>query len=397
MEQENPPSTTDTSRVGPAPADPSIRDGRGSLPFAGDSDSLQRLLFGNQGMRVAWSVALFGALFYIFREFGYVFFGTVYSMIFPLDWLEGTSALTVTLGESVQLFALVAAAAIVAKVERRPGNLLAFNLAGPRKIFHFTTGLVIGFAALSALIGGLAWGGWLRFGPVALSGAAVLKFGLLWALAFLTVGFFEEGAFRCYLQFTLTRGINFWWALGAIALIFCDLTRRGAGNGIGGVYLIAALGLIPCLLLERLRSESSGFWQAAWVTSTFFGAIHTWNRGENWIGIFAAASVGFALCVSVKLTGSAWWAIGFHAAWDWAETYFYGTPDSGLPAKGHLLTTNPAGAAIWSGGTDGPEGSLLIIPLILLLLLALLALYGRGKRGVAHLAAAAGLTEQATG
>ncbi len=84
-------------------------------------------------------------------------------------------------------------------------------------------------------------------------------------------------------------------------------------------------------------------------------------------------------CVSVRLTGSAWWAIGCHAAWDWAETYFYGAADSGFPAQGHYLTTRPAGPAIWSGGADGPEGSVLVLGIILMLLAALLVLYGQKK------------------
>ena len=82
-----------------------------------------------------------------------------------------------------------------------------------------------------------------------------------------------------------------------------------------------------------------------------FGFVHTGNNGENWIGIFAAAFIGFVFCVSIWVTGSAWWAIGCHAAWDWAETYFYGTADSGLVAPGHLLTTSPAGNPLWSGGS----------------------------------------------
>jgi hypothetical protein len=81
----------------------------------------------------------------------------------------------------------------------------------------------------------------------------------------------------------------------------------------------------------------------------------------------------------VRVTGSAWWAIGCHAAWDWAETYFYGAADSGFQPQGHYLTTSPAGNALWSGGTDGPEGSLLVLGIILLLLVALIAIYGRGK------------------
>ena len=96
--------------------------------------------------------------------------------------------------------------------------------------------------------------------------------------------------------------------------------------------------------------------------------IHTYNYGENWMGILAAAAIGFVFCVSVRLTGSAWWAIGCHASWDWAESYFYGTADSGFYARGHLLTSIPAGPALWSGGSAGPEGSVLVFLVILLLL-----------------------------
>ena len=59
------------------------------------------------------------------------------------------------------------------------------------------------------------------------------------------------------------------------------------------------------------------------------------------------------------MTGSLWWAIGFHAAWDWGESYFYGTSDSGLMARGHLFGEHPVGKLLWSGGgftTDSPAG-----------------------------------------
>jgi membrane protease YdiL (CAAX protease family) len=131
--------------------------------------------------------------------------------------------------------------------------------------------------------------------------------------------------------------------------------------------------------MQLTNARSAGFWQAVWVTSTLFGFVHTGNNGENWIGIFAAAAIGFVFCVSVWVTGSAWWAIGCHAAWDWAETYFYGTADSGFASKGHFLTSSPTGKAFWSGGTDGPEGSVLVLGAILLLLVALITIYGRGR------------------
>jgi hypothetical protein len=104
--------------------------------------------------------------------------------------------------------------------------------------------------------------------------------------------------------------------------------------------------------------------------------MHVSNPGETWIGIFAAAFIGFVFCVSVRVTGSAWWGIGCHAGWDWAETYFYGTADSGLTPQSCYLTSHPAGNPLWSGGAVGPEGSVLVLGAILLLLVVVLV-YGR--------------------
>ena len=212
----------------------------------------------------------------------------------------------------------------------------------------------------------------------------------LWGLTFLVVGCVEEGIFRCYFQFTLTRGINFWWALGIVAACCLDLALRTKGHGPWGVYAMALLGFFPCLALHRRAAARSAFWQASWATSTVFGFMHTSNGGENWIGIFSAAAIGFVFCVSIWATGSAWWAIGCHAGWDWAETYFYGTADSGFVSKGHLLTTTPAGNVFWSGGTDGPEGSVLVLGAILLLLVVLILVYGRKRPSAAAAETAVG-------
>jgi hypothetical protein len=361
---EKSPDATFTPQ--PAPFDPEPWETR----------AVRWVFLGGQGLRAGWSVLVFFLLTgLISAAVGFVF---VKLHLVDLGKRTDFTASAVVLGELIPFLGLVGAAALLALIERRR-SLLAFNLTGPRCALHFFSGLAAGFLALSALVGAMAWGHWLHFGPVALSGAEIFKFGAIWGCAFLLVGCVEEGTFRCYLQFTLTRGINFWWALGTIGLVCLGLFARSRGNGVWGVYAVALLGLLPCLWLHLKKAEGAGFWQAAWVTSTLFGYIHTGNNGENWIGIFAAALIGFVFCVSVRVTGSAWWAIGCHAAWDWTETYFYGAADSGNVATGHYLTTSPAGNALWSGGTDGPEGSLLVLGVILLLLAALLAIYGRRK------------------
>ena len=332
---------------------------------------------GNQGLRAGWSALIwFILLGLIGAAVGFIF---VRLHLIDFSKMDHVTAPLAFFNELIAFLALVGAASAIALIEGRR-NLLAYNLTGPRRISNFFSGLAAGFLALSALVGAMAWGGWLHFGPIALSGAEILKYGALWAIAFLLVSCMEEGIFRGYLQFTLTRGINFWWALVIVGLLCLELLHRAKGNAAWGIYAIALLGLFPCLMLHVRKTPRSGFWQAAWVTSTIFGYIHVSNSGENWIGIFAAALIGFVFCVSVRVTGSAWWAIGCHASWDWAETYFYGTADSGMVATGHYLTATPSGNALWSGGADGPEGSLLVLGVILLLLAALLIIYGRRRQ-----------------
>lgn len=335
---------------------------------------LRWMFIGDQGLRAGWSVLLFGFVFTLVL----LAVGSLFSQahLVPSKPPANPTPRDGIFSELIPFLALLAGAAVVALVERR--RLLDFNLRGPRRPQHFFSGLLIGFLALSALIGALAWGHWLRLGPQSLSAGQLFRYALLWACAFLLVGCVEEGTFRCYLQFTLTRGINFWWAFGVNAATCLDLMVRATGNGVWGDYALALLGVIPCYILHRKSAaRSAAFWQAAWVTSTLFGFLHTGNGGENWIGIFAAGAIGFVFCVSIWATGSAWWAIGCHAGWDWGETYFYGTADSGLLARGHLFASTPSGNVLWSGGNDGPEGSLLVLAVILLLLFALLAFYRR--------------------
>jgi len=360
--QETTPETllqTETSTIPP-------------VPEPAETRFLKWMIFGRDGLRVGWSAALFLFLTVLFM----IILAAVTSAFLDKSQSKANqlSPTTALANEAIQFVAILGAVAICARIERR--RILEYNLTGSRKALHFTSGLLAGIVALTILIGALYWGEWIHFGPVALSGGQILGFGAVWGAVFLLTGFVEEGSVRCYLQFTLTRGIDFWWALGLVgAMCLCGLLQKG--DGIWGVYLISVLGLIPCLWLHLSKSESAGFWQAAWATSTFFGFIHTGNGGENWIGIFAAAAIGFVFCVSIRLTGSAWWAIGFHASWDWAQTFFFGTADSGLVAQGHYLSTNPVGKTLWSGGTDGPEGSLLIVPLIVLIQLGLIVVHGR--------------------
>ncbi len=338
-----------------------------------EPNTFDSIFVGSEGLRAGWSILLFYSMYYLFRMVA----GTIF---YTAGWIGDTvdsSASSVLIVELIPFLSLLASGTIMALLEGR--RIMSYNLASPRGSLRFISGALAGFVALSILVGMLAWGGWLRFDATLLPSGQKLGFAALWGCAFLFVACVEEGLFRCYGLFTLARGINFWWALAIEAVLCGDTFLRSRSNGAWGVCLIVLLGFLPCLTLHRKSAPRSGFWQAAWVTSTAFAFYHTLNSGENWIGIFAAGAMGCVFCLSVRVTGSAWWAIGFHAAWDWAETYFYGVADSGLQGKDHFLGASPVGNVLWSGGSDGPEGSLLVLGVILLLVVFLVAAYGRGQ------------------
>jgi len=88
--------------------------------------------------------------------------------------------------------------------------------------------------------------------------------------------------------------------------------------------------------------------------------------------------LGLALCYSVRRTGALWFAIGFHAAFDFFALSFYGSPNTGnngLPLEHHILDTHIAGPAWLTGGPQGLEASWLVPPLVLGMCLLLRRLY----------------------
>lgn len=286
---------------------------------------MRRVFIGPQGIRAGWSALIFVAIF-IALEF-------VAAWIFQLSTHShpGAKALlspgTALVQEGVQAVLVLIATAIMARIEHRRTN--SYGYAGRAKLARFAGGILCGFGAISALVGGLAAAGLLDLGSRTLHGGVAWEYAGAWAAVFLCVAIFEESLLRGYLQYTLARGMGFWW--GALVLSFV------------------------------------------------FGSAHGHNPGETQVGLFSAGAIGLIFCLSLWYTGSLWWALGFHSAWDWGESYFYGTADSGMVAKGHLYAEHPTGALLWSGGPTGPEGSLLIFPLIVVIALLMWLWWGRRK------------------
>jgi hypothetical protein len=94
--------------------------------------------------------------------------------------------------------------------------------------------------------------------------------------------------------------------------------------------------------------------------------VHLLNSGENRVGAAGLAIWALVMCLTVRRTGTLWFAVGFHAADDFAETFLFSVKNSGQPAQGQLLHSTMHGPAWLSGGTVGPEASIFSFVAILL-------------------------------
>jgi membrane protease YdiL (CAAX protease family) len=312
------------------------------------TSTLHHIFMGRDGLRAGWRllifIAILAALLVAANALGHKLH------LLPPRPAKGaperpfTPTFTIIV-ELIPFLLTVLATWIMSRIERRSNSV--YGLGGPHKLSLFLKGLVWGVVCLSLLVTILWKAGFLAIDERLLFGSAVLHYGLLWLLAFFLVGLLEEYLTRGYLLYTLTRGL-------------------------AGIYRFA---------FNTRHSAAMGFWTAAILLSIVFGLGHGSNPGESPIGLLSAGLASLVFCLSLWRTGSLWWAIGFHASWDWAQSFLYGVADSGTLAAPRLLSTHPVGKPLLSGGTTGPEGSvfvLLILALIVVLILLTLprSVYG---------------------
>jgi len=247
----------------------------------------------------------------------------------PLSVVDGIEQ------EGISFAVIFAISLLMAFIERR--RVSAYGLGGQRSVSRFFTGAIWGLAAIGLLVGTLRLMHLVSFDAQLDHGWQILRFGALQLVLFLLVGLLEEYLFRGYLQSTLTRGMV------------------GLGNRISASH-----------------GRAVAFWIATIITSGLFFLAHTGNNGEDKLGLLLVFLAGAAFVFALWRTGSLWWAIGFHTAWDWSQSFLYGVPDSGLLAQGRMFSTHAMGNPLLSGGSVGPEGSVFCIPILLLVILVLL-------------------------
>jgi CAAX protease family protein len=289
--------------------------------------ALRGLYFGDEGLRAFWGMLLFLFFLKVLRHAVFLIVLAIIPAAKPSG--GGIAPREIYVFELSVLFCATIATCLMAIIERRP--IAAYGFSPRHSLRYFGAGLATGVALLSLLVAVLRATGLLVFDARLLFGAGVFRYGAIWLGGFLLVGFAEELLNRGYLQFTLSRCLTpiYRWLIGA------------------------------------RRPETLGFWTAALILSFAFGYGHRTNSGESPLGLLSAGLAGFLFCLSLWRTGSLWWAIGFHASWDWAQSFLYGVADSGSIVRGRLFATHAIGRPYLSGGLTGPEGSLLFLPVAL--------------------------------
>jgi CAAX protease family protein len=284
----------------------------------------QTIFVSPKGLRPFWRVlAYFGM-----REVLYLLLVAAVPYVLNPDIL---TVWLILLGEVIFLVAAMVPGLMLAVLENRPFGTYGLPRRGAFGK-SFWAGTAWGFGAITLLLLVLYTLGDFDFGSRALHGVRIFNFAIFWGFFFLLVGVAEEFFLRGYAQFTMTQSI--------------------------------------------------GFWPAAIVFSIGFGILHFNNPGESRVGLAGAALIGLFFCLTLRRTGNLWFAVGFHAAWDWGESYFYSVPDSGGTVPRHLMRTTFHGSRWLTGGSVGPEGSVLVFVVIAVLWIAFDRAYPTVKYGI---------------
>jgi membrane protease YdiL (CAAX protease family) len=150
------------------------------------------------------------------------------------------------------------------------------------------------------------------------------------------------------------------WSLG--------MARFGAASGLDGLgsTVIALLcgAILEELLLRavlfRIVEQAGGTASGIVVSAVVFGALHGANPGATlWSDAAIAIEAGIMLALAYALTRNLWLAIGIHLGWNFAEGFIFGAEVSGTKPPHSLMSVPLTGPDLLTGGSFGPEASIL--------------------------------------
>lgn len=124
----------------------------------------------------------------------------------------------------------------------------------------------------------------------------------------------------------------------------------------------------------RTFGERMPIWAAAILMSTVFALVHFSLSGFNLAFVISVTTISFMFLLFRFATGSLWFAMGFHGAWDWTQTYLVGLSTTGVKHNPALVQIVQTGPPFWVGRQQAIESGALFI-LISLAVIACTLLY----------------------
>ncbi|MDQ6620429.1 MAG: CPBP family intramembrane metalloprotease [Pseudomonadota bacterium] len=115
----------------------------------------------------------------------------------------------------------------------------------------------------------------------------------------------------------------------------------------------------------RILEGWLGSWVALGISAALFGVLHLANPQAT-VASSAAIGVeaGVMLAAAYMVTRRVWLAVGIHVAWNFAQSGIFGVAASGVESPGYLQG-DLHGRPILSGGTFGPEASIVAVAVCL--------------------------------
>jgi uncharacterized protein len=97
-----------------------------------------------------------------------------------------------------------------------------------------------------------------------------------------------------------------------------------------------------------------------------FALMHAGNPNATWLGLANTAGFGILFGYAFLRSHDIWLPIGLHFGWNFALSLF-GVNVSGLAVRLTQYSVHWSAAGIWSGGSYGPEASILTSAVLFLL------------------------------
>ena len=120
-------------------------------------------------------------------------------------------------------------------------------------------------------------------------------------------------------------------------------------------------------IIYRIVEESLGTWISTIISAALFGFLHMGNpNATTFSSIAIAVSAGPLLAGAYVLTRRLWLCMGLHFGWNFALGGIFGASVSGTDVQG-LLKSELSGPELLTGGSFGPEASIVTIVLVVAL------------------------------